>query len=250
MKEGSKANSPVDTKNQITNSGHCVKCSAATPTGEYVCPKCNNLLHKFCYSCENYTTWNEEKRFVVSRFGIDGGSARWGKSRGFIYNYKCKRCSADREYTNSTKHYTDNEVEDSMSELQAYFLMTVFVLWILTEGSWVVCLSGLVLILIFASTDTTTWRERAGKLTEHDWSMSEYGKHSSGYYIKKMVRRWKEVKDPTQDDVELLQLQINILKIIYSEAVANEHHNSMRIYKNKLIDLANELESITDVLEN
>ena len=35
-------------------------------------------------------------------------------------------------------------VEDSMSEFQAYFLMTVFVLWILTEGSWVVCLSGLV----------------------------------------------------------------------------------------------------------
>ena len=62
-------------------------------------------------------------------------------------------------------------------------------------------------------------------------------KYTGAQITKDMVRRWKEVKDPTQDDVELLQLQIKILKIIYSEAVANEHHNSVRIYKNKLIDL-------------
>jgi len=247
MEGREKASHPEDTKNEITDSGNCVKCNVATPIGEYVCPKCNNLLHKFCYSCENYTTWNEEKRFVVSRFGIDGGSARWGSSSGFIYNYKCKRCSADREYTNSTKHYSDIEVEDKKSELEAYFLMAVFVLWILTEGSWVVCCSGLVLLLILASIDNTTWRGTTGKLTESDWSTREYRRHRSGYYVKKAVRRWKEVKDPTQDDVELLELQINILKRIYSEAVVNDHQNSMIFYKNKLIDLTNELESITDV---
>ena len=247
MGGGRKVNLSKDEETGIANSGHCVKCNVSTPIGEYVCRKCNNLLHKFCYACENYTTWNEEKRFVGSRFGIDGGSARWGSSRGFIYNYKCKRCSADKEYTNSTKHYSDIEVEDEMGELAGRILFAVFVLWILTEGSWVVCCSGLVLLLILGSIDNNTWRETTGNLTESDWSTREYRRHRSGYYVKKAVRRWKEVKDPTQDDVELLELQIKILKKIYSEAVVNDHQNSMIFYKNKLIDLTTELESITDV---
>ena len=235
---------------EISDSGHCVKCNKCIPIGVDLCSNCNNLLHKFCYMCENYTTWNEERRFVVSRFGVDGGSARWGSSRGFIYNYKCKRCSADRGYTNSTKHHDDIHVEDSVNGAMANIMMGAFVLWILTGGSWVVCCSALVLLLILFSFDTTTWREVTGKLTESDWSTREYRRHSSGYYIKKEVRGWREVKEPTSEDIKLLELQINILKIIYSEAVVNDHQNNMRIYKSKLQDLMSELESINDALEN